>query len=385
MAVITQRENGKWQAKIRRQGTPAQSKTFLTKADAEKWARSVERDIDTGAFLPSDDAARLTFAAATERYRLEVLPSLRGRQQVETRLTRLLETFGKYPLSSISGAMVANYRDERLRAVAPQTVVHELGQLQQIFKRATHEWGIQLPRGLPTLLVSKPRLPPGRDRRLEAGEEAMLLEQANQLAQPWVKAIIILAIETAGRQSELLSLTWGQVDLKRRVARLLGKDGAVTKNGAPFRDVPLSSRAIATLDALPRNIKGPIFPVSQNALQLSWERLCKSARKKHLLDRLRTMLATEGLSPDEAESEVKALIYKKRVPKPETTAHWATLQDQDKVLSDLHFHDLRHEATSRLADKLQLHELMKVTGHKTSAMVSRYYHPRAEDLAAKLA
>jgi integrase len=385
MAVITQRENGKWQAKIRRQGTPAQSKTFVTKADAEKWARSVERDIDTGSFIPTDDAARLTFAAATERYRREVLPNLRGRMQVETRLTRLLEAFGKYSLSSISGAMVASYRDERLRSVSPQTVVHELGQIQQIFKRATHEWGIQLPRGLPTLLVSKPRLPPGRDRRLEAGEEALLLDQASQLTQPWVRAIIILATETAGRQSELLSLTWSQVDLQRRVARLFGKDGAVTKNGTPFRDVPLSSRAIATLEELPRNLKGPVFPISQNALQLSWERLCKSARKKHLLTRLRSMLEGDGMSAEEAEREVKALVFKKRVPTSLTTSHWAELQLHDKMLTDLHFHDLRHEATSRLADRLQLHELMKVTGHKTSAMVSRYYHPRAEDLAAKLA
>lgn len=281
--------------------------------------------------------------------------------------------------------MVASYRDERLRSVSPQTVVHELGQIQQIFKRATHEWGIQLPRGLPTLLVSKPRLPPGRDRRLEAGEEALLLDQASQLTQPWVRAIIILATETAGRQSELLSLTWSQVDLQRRVARLFGKDGAVTKNGTPFRDVPLSSRAIATLDALPRNLKGPVFPISQNALQLSWERLCKSARKNHLLTRLRSMLEGDGMSAEEAEREVKALVFKKRVPTSLTTSHWAELQFHDKMLTDLHFHDLRHEATSRLADRLQLHELMKVTGHKTSAMVSRYYHPRAEDLAAKLA
>ncbi len=51
---------------------------------------------------------------------------------------------------------------------------------------------------------------------------------------------------------------------------------------------------------------------------------------------------------------------------------------------DLHWHDLRHEAVSRLAERLQMHELMKVTGQKTAKMVARYYHPRAEDLAAKL-
>lgn len=221
MAVITKRESGKWQAKVRRLGTPAQTKTFSTKADAERWARSVEREIDTGSFLPSEDADKITFKAAVERYRTEVLPKLRGRDQAETRLSRLVSTFGQYSLASITGAMVAAFRDERLRAVGPQTVVHELGQLQRIFIKATHEWGIQLPRGLPTLLVSKPRLPPGRDRRLEAGEEALLMEQAAQLSQPWVKAIITLAIETAGRQSELLSLKWGNVNLQRRVAKLL--------------------------------------------------------------------------------------------------------------------------------------------------------------------
>jgi len=56
----------------------------------------------------------------------------------------------------------------------------------------------------------------------------------------------------------------------------------------------------------------------------------------------------------------------------------------DPMMIDLHFHDLRHEATSRLAEKLEMHELMKVTGHKSSAMLARYYHPGAEDLAQKL-
>ena len=53
-------------------------------------------------------------------------------------------------------------------------------------------------------------------------------------------------------------------------------------------------------------------------------------------------------------------------------------------LENLTFHDLRHEATTRLAEKLQLHELMRVTGHKDTRMLVRYYHPRAEDLAKKL-
>jgi len=53
-------------------------------------------------------------------------------------------------------------------------------------------------------------------------------------------------------------------------------------------------------------------------------------------------------------------------------------------MEDLHFHDLRHEATNRLAERLQLHEWMRVTDHKDMRMLARYYHPRAEDLAKKL-
>ncbi len=384
MAAIAQRENGKWQAKIRRTGAPPISKTFATKADAERWARATERDLDTGSFLPTDEADKTTFSDALDRYRREALPSQRGRAQAETRLRRLEEAFGRYSLSAISGAMIAKYRDERLQAVSAQTVVHELGQLQRIFKRAVQDWGIQLPKGIPTFNVSKPRLPSGRDRRLEGLEETALLEQASKLEQPWVKAMVILAIETAARQSELLSLRWDHVDLAKRVARLRGIDGGPTKNGSPYRDVPLSSRAMATLNELPRSIDGKVFPLTQNAIQLSWERLCRSARKTHLLDRLHEELVNKGIMESDAAAEIRALIYKKKVPSHSTVKAWDELEKNDKFLCDLHFHDLRHEGTSRLAEKLQMHELMKVTGHKSSAMLARYYHPRAEDLAAKL-
>jgi len=54
-------------------------------------------------------------------------------------------------------------------------------------------------------------------------------------------------------------------------------------------------------------------------------------------------------------------------------------------LEDFHFHDLRHEGTSRIAEKLSnVLELASVTGHKDLQMLKRYYHPRPGDIAAKL-
>lgn len=55
-------------------------------------------------------------------------------------------------------------------------------------------------------------------------------------------------------------------------------------------------------------------------------------------------------------------------------------------IENLHSHDLRHEALSRLAERgnLSVLELAAVSGHKTLQMLKRYTHLRAEDLARKL-
>jgi integrase len=384
MAVITKRDSGRWQAKVRRLGQPAQSKTFATKADAEAWARSIERAMDTDSFIPSNAAARLTFEKAAARYREEVLPRLRGKIQTGHLLARLVEVFGQYSLASISPAQLSAYRDDRLRAVSAQTVVHELGMISRIFKVASVDWGVALPKGNPVSLVRKPSPGGERERRLNGDEEALLLAALKNRESPWPHAAAVLAIETAGRQSELIALRWSDVDLSRRVARLRGRDGGITKNGDEWRDVPLSSVAVALLKKLPRSTSGKVLPISQNALKIAWGRSLRAARKAYVYDTLRASLAAEGMDSEAQGREVRAVEFKKREPLALTYELLAKLETEDKTLLDLHFHDLRHEATSRLAEKLQMHELMKVTGHKTSRMISRYYHPRAEDLAKKL-
>lgn len=384
MAVITKRktDNGeRWQAKIRRKGWPPASKTFDRKADAEAWARAVEREMDVGAFVQRDDAERTTFREAAERYKREVLPTKRAQVQPRYMLDRLCEQFGRYSLAGISPAMLAEYRDNRMKVVSPQTVVHELGLITRVLKACQLDWGIALPQGIPTTLVRKPKVSNARERRLEGQEESQLLESLAGKTYP--RAAVILALETAARQSELISMSWADVDLRRRVARLRGVGGRETKSGDDFRDVPLSTRALEVLSSLPRHIDGGrVFPISQNALRLSWDRALVSARRSHLHRLLVKKLEAEGI---DGVREVSALIFKKRQPLARTVQLLAELEKKDRMLVDLHFHDLRHEATSRLAEKLQMHELMKVTGHKSSTMLSRYYHPRAEDLAAKLA
>lgn len=384
MAVITKRDSGRWQAKVRRLGQPPTSKTFDTKSAAEAWARSVERAMDTDSFIPSDAAVRTTFAKAAERYETEVLPRLRGKAQAEYVLKRVVETFGKHSLGGISPAMLADYRDCRLKEVSAQTVSHELGMVSRIFKTAAMDWGIALPKGNPVSLTRKPSISNDRDRRLADGEEQLLTTALQGRESHWPLAAAMLAIETAGRMSELLALKWAEVDLVRRTARLRGREGGVTKNGDEWRDVPLSSAAVRLLEVLPRSTTGKVLPLSQNALQIAWGRSLKAGRKAYVYGVLRVKLGQAGLDEDSQNREVRAVEFKKRKPLELTLEILAKLEAEDKTLVDLHFHDLRHEATSRLAEKLQMHELMKVTGHKTSRMLVRYYHPRASDLALKL-
>jgi len=123
--------------------------------------------------------------------------------------------------------------------------------------------------------------------------------------------------------------------------------------------------------------------MSQNALQMSWARAIARARKEHVRAKLCVQLRKLGLDEAECTREISALIFKKREPQHQTVECLKVIESNNEFLRDLTFHDLRHEATSRLAEKLSLHELMKVTGHKSSTMLARYYHPRAADLAKK--
>lgn len=387
MARFQQRENGAWTASIRRVGWPDCSKTFKLKSDAQVWARATERAMDIGSFVPGELAEKTRFESIALRYVKEVLPKMRGKPQGEYLIRRLIEVFGKYKISSMTAAMLSTYRDERLAHVSAQTVVHELGMISRILKAAQLDWGIVIPGGHPVSQVRKPKVESARTRRLEPGEEPLLLRALDECSSKFIKPAFQLAIETAARQSEILSMSWEDVDLDRRVVRLRGAGGGVTKSGEAFRDVPLTLGAVQVLKGLekPAGGRGRVLALTQSTLLQAWPRAVKRARRHYLLEKLESVLKdVHGLNDSDIQREIRRLVYKSGPTLPLTLKEWDRLEREDKKLDDLRFHDLRHEATSRLADKLEMHELMKVTGHKTSAMLSRYYHPRAEALALKL-
>jgi integrase len=136
----------------------------------------------------------------------------------------------------------ARQRTARAR-IASATVVRELNTVSHAIEIATREWGLWEPRN-PVKLVRRPPVPRGRTRRFKEGEEQSLLDACEHGRSPLLRPLIILAIETAMRRGELLSLRWENVELKLRVAHL-----PLTKNG-DSRDVPLSRRAVQTLEVI---------------------------------------------------------------------------------------------------------------------------------------
>lgn len=337
MATITPRGD-KWQAKIRRDGYPEKSKTFAKHADAQAWARVQESEMDRGVWRDRSSAESTTFHALLGLYLTDVVPGKRGSAVEELRIKSLQnDDIAKFKLAALTPAVLADWRDRRLAAgCAGSTVSRELTVVSAALNWARKELMVQIDN--PVSMIRRPPSPASRTRRFEKGEEKKLLKALEDHAaegekkyregtrNPWIKPIVLFALETAMRRGELLALKWDDVDQEKRTAFL-----QLTKNGES-RTVPLSSRAVSVLEALPRSIDGRVFPVTADALKKAWVRACERAG-----------------------------------------------------IEDFHFHDLRHEATSRLAEKLpNLIELASVTGHKDLKMLKRYYHPRAEDLAKKL-
>jgi len=197
--------------------------------------------------------------------------------------------------------------------------------LSNFFDICRIEWG--LCDANPVTNVRKPKPSPGRDRRLTAREERLIIRYAYGHVNPDLYSIIVLALETAMRQGEILHLRWENINLKSRIAHL-----PETKNGSK-RDIPLSVKARDVLIRMGVQTKGRVFKYTSQGLKSTW----------------RFMLIKLGIE-------------------------------------NLHFHDMRHEAVSRLFElgTLDMMEIASISGHKSLSMLKRYTHLKAQRLVRKM-
>jgi len=341
MATFVKTESDTWKAVIRKHGWPTVSKTFRTKRDAMDWARRTEDEMVRGVFIQRTASERVTFSNAMDRYLAEITPTKKAttQQREEGVARRLRQFFGQYSLAAITSELVASYRDQRLaEGRSNNTVRIELALLGHLYTIAIKEWGMGLTVN-PVGNIRKPSPGAGRNRRLSSEEQQKLFDAIDQHSNPMLGWIVRIAIETGMRQSEILELCLSQVDLERRVIRL--ED---TKNEAS-RTVPLTRLATEVFRAA---LDNPTRPSDTN-LVFFGEPGRDGIRRRY------QFLKTWGL------------IRKKL------------------GMDDLRFHDLRHEAVSRLVEAgLSDQEVASISGHKSMQMLRRYTHLRAEDLVEKL-
>jgi integrase len=323
MASIRARSN-KWQARIIRKGHPTIAKTFLRRQDAEKWARSLEIEIDRGTYINKSYAEKTQFKEILQKYLNDVAPQMRSADSQAIRVKKLM----KHPIAEVNMAQlspkhIADYRDERLKVNKPNTVIRELAILSSIINHARREWALNISN--PVTMIKKPSSTQGRDRILNDEEFGRLFIELEKIS-PWYKPLVEFALETAMRRGELMSLLWANVNFEKSVAFL-----PITKNG-DSRYVPLSSKAIRIIKSLPRGIDGRVFPLNKGTVSILFLRAARRAK-----------------------------------------------------VEDFHFHDLRHTAITRLASIFSNPmEIAAISGHKSLSMLKRYTHLKAEDLVKKL-
>jgi len=271
------------------------------------------------------DTPEPTLGALIAMYERDYLTMLAPKTQYQRKRmhTTILRQLGAaLPVRELTPPRLRAWR-EQLRATyaAPSTTRHYMQSFCAVLRVAVDELG-WLEQN-PILKVRRPPEPPGRVRWLTDEERARLLAACRHSHNPYLLALVLLAIATGCRKNELRQLTWEQVDLAQGALRLQH-----TKNGER-RAIPVCGLALEHLRALH----------AQRRLGVPW-----------------VFPAIDGQKPMDFGTA------------------WAGAVQRAQV-TDFRFHDLRHTTASYLAmSGATLLELSHVLGHKTLAMVKRYSH-----------
>jgi integrase len=324
MASI-QKRNSSYRARIKRTGKSTISQTFLTRNEALQWVKETQAMVDLGLYEAAPIRSLKTFSQAAICYRDTHSIHKKIVRSETYRLHILIKRWGNLPIEEVNKAAILDLRDDLLSSGrSGDTINHYFNTLSKLFQMLNNEWDLDIANPIKGIK----RMPPskGRTKRIHGAIEQQLLNSCERLSLPLLGSIIQFAIQTGMRRGELMGLTWADIDLPNRKAYL-----HCTKNGDP-RQVPLSQAAIAAINSLPQDRSGKVFPMSLGQLRTQFERVCNHSKSE---------FKPVGMNPFE----------------------------------DLRFHDLRHEALSRLSDAgLNVIELSHVSGHRTLGMLKRYVH-----------
>jgi integrase len=420
------RLNDSFAVRVRQVGYPDQCIFATSEQEAVDIQQRIESERRQGLFVDYGKARRVSFGDLLARYLREESPRHKGFEVEGYVINAILEDAGlprvdvatayaehKNPHPSLAGkkfrkatgkkmreASVTSrfvlksfadllptdfndYIDDRCQSVAASTVDREVDLFSAVCRIAIDTWRIPVAQN-PMAGVKRPAYFNERDRRLKVGEEMRLLDAAHaddakqsvagrleelmsaersesqeaattyrrkaiikaaraeylaeaettQVHVPMLETFVNFQLMTGARRSEAMSMTWDRIDFDSQSAFI-----PESKNGRP-RKLPLRMDLIELLRQLPRT-DARVFPMSMDALRKAWARICDAAG----------LVGTD----------------------------------------ELHIHDLRHEAISRVADAggklpggFSLVDLQAFSGHRDTRMLLRYTHLCTPSLAKRL-
>ena len=297
-----------------------------------------------------------TLEEALDRYAVEISIKKKGADQERSIANIWKRTLlKKRRLNRITQKDMLLIRDEWLQDRAPATVTRRLALLSNLYTVASKSW--QIPDLInPAKQISWPVADDARERRPydRIRHRGIPAEECPQHELLWIlratrsktlPVVIVLAVETMMRRSEIINLTGRQINFSTSIITLHD-----TKNGET-RYVPLTPFAKEVLRSHMdgKQIKGKIFSISASGISQSFSRAVRIARRQY-----ETLCLKYGKTPN------------------------------DFYFRDLRFHDLRHESASRWAPFFTPGQFAKFGGWKTPRMPMRYHHPRGRDLLRQM-
>jgi len=318
-----------YRAEVRIAGHKPLSRTFDRESEAHRWAEDVETTLRSGGYVgeaPPDD---LPIKTALHRYLDEVssqkAPLTTDRDHRSA--APLIEHFAGQTLRRITPAMVAKYRDSRIKDIKPASLQKEMALLSHLFTIARTEWAYDIAN--PVIGIRKPSPGPGRLRLLNEGDILRLLDSCKKSRNLKLYHYVLLQLHTGMRPSEGAGLKWKQVDLDKRILDL-------TKTKTDPRRVPLTVQAVEVLaDLVPEG-------------DCDKESYVFLPKKISNMVKLRPSIHFRG-------------AYERALARAK--------------IKDFTMHDLRHSAASwMIMSGIDLRTLADILGHKTMQMVQRYTH-----------
>jgi integrase len=346
MPVIVKLPSGNWRAQVRRKGRYIGS-TFRRRQDAGEWALETERNIDRG--LDPNAVSPKVIRTFADIINLHVSDMLEVGKPIRRSKSAVLEalrlSLGPSPLNDLKRTKLIEFGKKRAKQGAgPATLAIDFSFIGTLLTHAAAVHGIGVfPEEVRLARVALVRLglvgkAHERDRRPAQQELDDLIRHFDERPRQVIpmSRIIRFAVATAMRQEEICSLTWDDVDIRNRMVTVRDRKDPRQKDGNHQRVPMLNLTGYDAWEALLEQRivthgNGRVFPHHHKSAGTVFRRACKELK-----------------------------------------------------IRDLHFHDLRHAATSRLFEAgLTIEQVALVTGHKDWKMLRRYTNLRPEALHRK--